>query len=264
MGKLGLKETINKEFPGEYFEEGGLPGLLFRPEETRHRLLLVAGEHGDKPYSSDAVKDIANELKNMRLISTEVTILPIVDIDGYPDKRTSAQVGDAQLYFDKLYGSGYAKGIESVICKQDYDMSAVLNTSNIEESPNFTGFYVLPQAVIENNKIIVDPFYLDFIGSTVQDLKNRGLPVINRKRPLGANYLILSDGLILPFEIDNAGIATGLKYDGFMKFCNDKGKKAIGIYATSSTDKKGSANKQARESLYIAGSNLIKLFEQAK
>jgi len=261
---MNLKSII-EEFEDCSVKESGLVVFKIKPKfETKHKILLVGGEHGDKPYATKAILGVCKKLKN-ELKNLEITAIPVLDVKGYPTKRSI--IGDEgfgkPIYMDRAYFfKNPPKEIIdffSVINQNSYDLAALLSSVNKEELLIVNGFY----AIFPFNKEVKEYSTIakDVAGSVVQKLKEEKIKLLRRKEPnLGGGYILLSEGMVVE-NYTEMNTEKLKEKNQFIASCILRKIPAVAFYALSSEEENSEENKKAIFSLEKAIETIVKIYE---
>lgn len=250
---MTIESVLKREFPDNLFKKGKLCGITLEPRfEQKYNILLIGPEHGDKHEPVNAMMEMARVLAERPLKTTKITMIPTLDAEGYPGKRTSYgkdKDGNA-LYLDSFYDA-YITCMKSDnetelpavlhniadILSEGFDMVVQLNTSIVEKNPLLNGFYCVTQTRTEkegDRKRIVFPFResTDIIGSVLNGLRENGTELLKIDEIVN-NYVPMRPGFLL----ENSGSKDDIEImtvSGFMKLCEMNRNPCIAFYAPSS------------------------------
>lgn len=262
-------EKLRRELENFNYRDGILPMISFEPsEDLESKILFVGSELGDLNSGTKAMVKFAYELKKNPTKNTKVDMIPVLDTEGYPDRKTV--VGDEGfgrlLNMDSAYNDKHAnKQIEelcSILDGTKYDLAVLLGSFNFEESSLFNGYFIMPQVATEENKIILfNERMHDLMGSVLSSISQAKLPVLRPQTSyLGGGYILLGPGIVL------SGIKEGDEFkelrtkEGFLSACEYRGIPAISAYALSSTVN-NDLNELAVRSHFTAVQTIIKFYE---
>lgn len=269
-----LREKLQSQFKEEYSEYGLLPFLKFKASgEECNKFLLVGSEHGDKPYGTKAMLNTAKRLKKSPLKNITIDMIPVLDTEGYPSKRTIVEefgLGNS-LYMDAGYELEHKphqiKALLALMDEVKYNFAFLLGSSNKDEAPIINGFYMVPQLKVEEQNLgFLYPYSKDLVGAVVHALKGKGIPVLNKKPEdvyLGAGHMLFSEGFVIqgiPTE-DKKSIKEFKTTGGFLKSAAVRGVPALALYALSSHKER---EYQPTKALQAALESIINVYEKVK
>jgi len=209
-----LKDYLKSNFTEQYSDKTILSILYFKPKQkVEAKILVVGSEHGDKIHGTKAMIQLMHELYKKPLEKTQIDFIPVIDTEGYPDKRTV--IGNEGLGKPLYLDSGYKTNkmpeqIKDLLDKvnPDYNLALQLNTAFKEEMPLINGYFIVPQI---NKKIVekgdefktqlkIDSRYKDLIGTILNSLNKNEIQLLteNDNGYLGDGHILAMPGLVLP------------------------------------------------------------------
>ncbi len=266
-----LKKYLRKEFPKQYKKVGTLVKLTFKPySKVEKRLLVIGSEHGDKPFGAKAMIDLMQDLKQNKLEKTLIDFVPVIDVKGYPSKRTI--IGEEgfgkPVYLDKGYTTTKKpKEILDLIniINASYDLAVQLNASFKDEAPILNGYFAIAPintVTVDNKKrLVYDSVVKDVLGTVINNVKIKGFELLTAddNSYLGDGHILYGKGLVLPGIKDGDKISFKNR-NAFVLKCAEKNVPAVLLYAaaTSFVSKERSDAIEAHKTALEA---LIKLYE---
>ena len=227
---MSIKEQMAKQFKENYAEQGVLPYLRIDWNLPGKRILMVSGELGDDQYGPSAMMDFARLLIHEPSQSSSFDIVPVLDLEGYPDNRTvlGYEGMGNPMYLNTAYTTKdrpeQLKGLEGMMKESDYELAVLFRTVHKEDYPAVNGYFGFTQVRQDDEKQ-----KLDFpIGARelVLSIGNRfgreGLPVhMPSDGPyLGDGHVVIGPGFVVQgLEVEEEGEQT-IKYstrDGFLR-----------------------------------------------
>ena len=265
-------EKLKQELQNFNFKDGVLPMISFEPsEDLESRILFIGSEVGDLTSGTKAIMKFAYQLKANPLKKTKIDMIPVLDTEGYPNKKTV--VGDEGfgrvLHMDSAYNAKYANEQIRELCKvldTKYDLAVLLSSFNIEEIPLFNGYFIMPQVStgeerdVKRIKLFNEKLH-DVMGSVLSSLSRANLPVLSPKsRYLGGGYALLRPGIVLSGVKEGEEIKEFKTREGFLSACEYRNVPAISAYATSSVIDQ-EINNAAISSHLIAIQNIANFYD---
>ncbi len=239
-----LVSKLQKEH-GNNFSNGILPFLQFPAAEDKYKILVVGGEHGDKVAGTNAMLYIADRLKSNQLKQTCVDMVPVLDTEGYPGKRTSFGGSFGfKRYLDSLYLAedrpDQVKALMNILDSKKYDMALLLTESFIEEMPLLSGFFMFYQmnttsGEMSNRLNFIYPEARDLGGSILTKLHRQNVKLLDSKDgDLGDGHVIAAPGIVFQGFIENGRMVFRTR-NQFAYACQERNIPALVLVAESST-----------------------------
>ncbi|MFH0798239.1 MAG: hypothetical protein V1906_02395 [Candidatus Woesearchaeota archaeon] len=261
-----LISKLQKEH-GNNFNNGILPFLQFPGEEDKYKILVVGGEHGDKVAGTNAMLYMADKLKSCPLKQTSVDMVPVLDTEGYPDKRTSFGGSFGfKRYLDSLYLADdrpdQIKALMNVLDAKKYDMALLLTESFIEEAPLLSGFFIFYQMNTTSdetsNKLnFMYPEARDLGGSILSKLNTQNIKLLDSKDgDLGDGHVIAAPGIVFQGFVENGKMVFRTR-NQFAYACQDRNIPALVLVAESSST--GKLN--SKESHIVSLEEAVRFYE---
>ncbi len=267
-------EDLKSNFSKHYSDKEILPTLHFKPKgKAEKRVLVIGSEHGDKVHGTLAMIDFMHQLNDKPLKKLHMDFVPVIDIKGYPGKRTI--IGDEGFGKPKYLDAGYRSHDmpEEISCllnkiSGDYDLAVQLNTVFKEEAPLINGNYVVPQIQTEivevdgkfKQRFNMGPEYMDLVGAVINGFASKGVSLLTASEQgyLGDGHVLGRPGLVIPGEEDNDGSITPKTRNLFSLKC---AKNNIASLEIVSLANKLEPNNKAAAVHKIALETLVKLYE---
>lgn len=230
---------------GNNFSYGVLPLLQFPAQEDRYRVLVVGGEHGDKVSGTNAMLYIADRLKSSPLKQTSIDMVPVLDTEGYPDRRTSfgGSFG-CKRYLDSLYLADdrpdQVKALMNVLDSKKYDMALLLTESFIEETPLLSGFFIFYQMNTTSDETssklkFLYPEARDLGGSILAKLQQQNIRLLDSKDgDLGDGHVVAAPGIVFQGFVENGKMVFRTR-NQFAYACQERNMPALVLVAEGST-----------------------------
>ncbi|MBI2672930.1 hypothetical protein HYX19_01600 [Candidatus Woesearchaeota archaeon] len=265
-------EKLREELSRFNFNDGILPMVSFEPlENLESRILFVGSELGDLTSGTKAMIKFAHKIKENPLKKTKVDMIPVLDTQGYPDKRTV--VGDEGfgriLHMDSSYSDKYANEQVRELCNvldKGYDLAVLLSSFSDDQGALFNGYFVMPQVSTEEERGVksirlFNEKMHDIMGSVLSGLNRSNLPVLKTpSRYLGGGYALLAPGIVLSGIKEGEEIKEFKTRDGFLRACEYRNVPGIAAYAISSTLNR-ELNEKAVASHLVTIENIINFYE---
>ncbi len=257
-----LKQNLKKDFSNNYKEIGDLVLLEFRAKHPKKNLLFVSSEHGDEISGSDILVKKARFLRNSLLPWTGVSIIPVVDVEGYPSSKTG--LGYTGFGREKCLDSAYCmdsppeviKNLQNVLKNNKYGLVCMFNSRFKEEAPFLDGFFIEPQ--ISSVKGVLDFGFeeaSDLMGYIVYSLLQNNCKVLSRHKngSLGDGYMFFRKGIVIPGREESSELVCETRL-GLLKYCQENDIPALAFTSISSKvdNELKSASLKAHETAFKA------------
>ncbi len=236
-----VKEVLKQDFPANYREIGGLVLLEFRAENPKKSLLFVSSDHGDEVSETHTLIKKALQLSEKLVLWADIDIVPIVDAEGYPDRKTSVGYSGfgQQKYLDATYfmesSPEAVRNLRRVLKAKPYDLACMLNSRFREDAHALDGFFVEPQIEVRDEKLAFSfKEASDLIGFILHSLAENNCALLNADEGyLGGGYSLFKKGLVIPGREENEKVVweTAL---GFNKYCQQNNIPSLALTTVSS------------------------------
>lgn len=241
-----IKKALKDDFPANYREISNLVLLEFRAKNPKKSLLFLGSDHGDEVSGTHTLVKKALQLSKGLLLGVDIDILPIVDVEGYPDRKTSVGYSGfgQQKYLDSTYfmesPPEVVRNLQVLLKAKPYSLACMLNSRFKEDAPLLNGFFVEPQIEVRDEKLAFSfKEASDLIGYILHSLSKNDFALLNtRKGYLGGGYSLFKKGLVIPGREENEKVVWETML-GFNKYCQQSNIPSLALTTVSSKTDEG-------------------------
>lgn len=241
-----IKKALKDDFPANYREIGDLVLLEFRAKNPKKRLLFVSSDHGDEISGTHTLIKKALQLSKQFVLWTDIDIVPVVDVEGYPDKKTTIGYSGfgQQKYLDSAYfmesPPQALRNLQTLLKAKPYDLACMLNSRFKDDAPLLDGFFVEPQIEVRDEKLAFSfKEASDLIGFILHSLAKNECALLNADEGyLGGGYSLFKKGLVIPGREENEKVIWETML-GFNRYCQQSNVPSLALTTVSSKTDEG-------------------------